>query len=89
MQINQDKKEEAIEVFVVIGDLEVDIEEIKEEEEVKEEVMIMIINKNMKNVNYLKNRSIDKKNTKMKQKQYKIILNSQKEKTVQIRQIMN
>ena len=59
-----------IEVFVAIGDLEVDIEEIKEEEEVKEEVMIMIINKNMKNVNYLKNRSIDKKNTKMKQKQY-------------------
>ena len=88
MQINQDKKEEAIEVFVVIGDLEVDIEEIKEEEEVKEEVMIMIINKNMKNVNYLKNRSIDKKNTKMKQKQYKIIQNSQKEKTVQIKKTM-
>jgi len=59
-----------IEVFVAIGDLEVDIEEIKEEEEVKEEVMIMIINKNMKNVNYLKNRSIDKKNTKMKLKHY-------------------
>ena len=55
---------------MAIGDLEVDIEEIKEEEEVKEEVMIMIINKNMKNVNYLKNRSIDKKNTKMKQKHY-------------------
>jgi len=88
MQINQDKKEEAIEVFVVIGDLEVDIEEIKEIEEVKEEVMIMIINKNMKNVNYLKNRSIDKKNTKMKQKQYKIIQNSQKEKTVQIKKTM-
>ena len=73
---------------MVIGDLEVDIEEIKEEEEVKEEVMIMIINKNMKNVNYLKNRSIDKKNTKMKQKQYKIIQNSQKEKTVQIKKTM-
>ena len=70
---------------MAIGDLEVDIEEIKEEEEVKEEVMIMIINKNMKNVNYLKNRSIDKKNTKMKQKQYLIIQNSQKEKTVRIK----
>ena len=68
----------------MIGDLGVDIEEIKEEEEVKEEVMITIINTNMKNVNSLKNKFIDKKNTKMKQKQYKIILNSQKEKTVQI-----
>ena len=69
---------------MVIGDLGVDIEEIKEEEEFKEEVMITIINTNMKNVNSLKNKFIDKKNTKMKQKQYKIILNSQKEKTVQI-----
>jgi hypothetical protein len=74
---------------VVIGDLGEDIEEIKEEEEIKGEVMIKITNKNMKNVNSLKNKYIDKKNTKMKKKQYKIILNSQKKKTVQIRQIMN
>jgi hypothetical protein len=73
---------------VVIGDLGVDIEEIKEEEVIKEEVMIMITNKNMKNVKNPKNRFIDKKNTKMKQKQYKIILNNPKEKSVKIREIM-
>jgi hypothetical protein len=59
----------------VIEDLGVDIEEIKEEEEISEEVM-KIINKNMKNVNSQNSRFIDKKNTKMKQKQDKIILNS-------------
>lgn len=74
--------------MVVIENLGVDIEEVKEVEEIKEVVMIIIINKNMKNVNSLKNKFIDKKNTKMKQKQYKIILNRQREKTVQIRQIM-
>jgi len=62
-------------------DLGVDIEEIKEEEEILEEV-IKIINKNMKNVNSKNSKFIDKKNTKMKQKQYRIILNSKKEKTV-------
>ena len=61
--------------MVAIEDLEVDIEEIKEEEEISEEVMIKIINKNMKNVNSQNSKFIDKKNTKMKQKQYKIILN--------------
>jgi hypothetical protein len=60
---------------VVIEDLGVDIEEIKEEEEISEEVT-KIINKNMKNVNSQNSRFIDKKNTKMKQKQDKIILNS-------------
>ena len=60
---------------MVIEDLGVDIEEIKEEEEISEEVM-KIINKNMKNVNSQNSRFIDKKNTKMKQKQDKIILNS-------------
>jgi hypothetical protein len=54
---------------VVIEDIGVDIEEIKEEEEISEEVMIKIINKNMKNVNSQNSRFIDKKNTKMKQKQ--------------------
>lgn len=62
-------------------DLGVDIEEIKEEEEILEEVMKIII-KNMKNVNSKNSKFIDKKNTKMKQKQYRIILNSKKEKTV-------
>lgn len=66
---------------MVKEDLGVDIEEIKEEEEILEEVM-KIINKNMKNVNSKNSKFIDKKNTKMKQKQYKIILNSKKEKTV-------
>jgi len=56
-------------------DLGVDIEEIKEEEEILEEVM-KIINKNMKNVNSKNSKFIDKKNTKMKQNQYKIMLNS-------------
>ena len=60
---------------MVIEDLGVDIEEIKEEEEISEEVT-KIINKNMKNVNSQNSRFIDKKNTKMKQKQDKIILNS-------------
>jgi hypothetical protein len=60
----------------------VDIEEIKEEEEISEQAKIKIISKNMKNVNSQNSRFIGKKNTKMKQKQYKIILNNQKEKTV-------
>lgn len=60
---------------MVKEDLGVDIEEIKEGEEILEEVM-KIINKNMKNVNSKNSKFIDKKNTKMKQKQYKIILNS-------------
>ena len=66
----------------MIEDRGVDIEEIKEEEEISEEAKIKIISKNMKNVNSQNSRFIDKKNTKMKQKQYKIILNNQKEKTV-------
>ena len=66
----------------MIEDRGVDIEEIKEEEEISEEVKIKIISKNMKNVNSQNSRFIGKKNTKMKQKQYKIILNNQKEKTV-------
>jgi len=68
--------------FEVIEDRGVDIEEIKEEEEISEEAKIKIISKNMKNVNSQNSRFIGKKNTKMKQKQYKIILNNQKEKTV-------
>jgi hypothetical protein len=68
--------------FEVIEDRGVDIEEIKEEEEISEEVKIKIISKNMKNVNSQNSRFIGKKNTKMKQKQYKIILNNQKGKTV-------
>ena len=66
----------------MIEDRGVDIEEIKEEEEISEEVKIKIISKNMKNVNSQNSRFIGKKNTKMKQKQYKIILNNQKGKTV-------
>jgi len=68
--------------FEVIEDRGVDIEEIKEEEEISEEAKIKIISKNMKNVNSQNSRFIGKKNTKMKQKQYKIILNNQKGKTV-------
>ena len=68
--------------FEVIEDRGVDIEEIKEEEEISEAAKIKIISKNMKNVNSQNSRFIGKKNTKMKQKQYKIILNNQKGKTV-------